>query len=147
MPFPISVCAMMNCGFPLSRRLAKFGMSRRFRMQLPEAFDFRHRQIVAAHVQPGVEEHAAVPGGENEDIAIDPTRLVGIVSERVPKKHRADLRAAERKAKMPRLRGLYSVHAQTARLISCSRKYFGVQTHGRLIIAAKSFVIRISFSK
>src|SRR5438093_9748664 len=83
-----------------SRRLAKFGMSRRFRMQLPEAFDFRHRQIVAAHVQPGVEEHAAVPGGENEDIAIDPTRLVGIVSERVPKKHRADLRAAERKAKM-----------------------------------------------
>jgi hypothetical protein len=48
---------------------------------------------------------------------------------------------------MPRLRGLHSVHAQTARLIRCFRKYFGVQTHGRLIIAVKTFVIRISFSK
>src|SRR6266550_1332014 len=32
---------------------AKFGMSRRFRVQLPEAVDFRHGQIVAAEMQPG----------------------------------------------------------------------------------------------
>src|SRR5690349_19791114 len=38
---------------------AKFRMSRRFRVQLPEAFDFRHGQIVTAQVQPGVKEHAA----------------------------------------------------------------------------------------
>ena len=54
-------------------------------MQLPETFDFRHRQIVAAHVQPGIKEHAAVPAGENEDVAIDPARLVRIVPECVAK--------------------------------------------------------------
>ena len=113
--------------------LDKFGMSRRFGMQLPETFDFRHRQIVAAHVQPGVKEHAAVPSGENEDIAIDPARLIRVISQRMTKKHRADFRAAERKPEMPGLRGLHSVHAQTARLIRCFRKYFDVQTHAAFI--------------
>ena len=84
-----------------SGSFAKFGMSRRFRMQLPEPFDFRHRQVVTAHVQPRVKKHTAVPGGQNEDIAIDPTRLIWIVSERVAEEDRADLRAAERKTKMP----------------------------------------------
>jgi len=40
---------------------------------------------------------------------------------------------------------LHSVHAQTARLIRCFRKYFDVQIHARLIIAAQPFVIWISF--
>src|SRR6266404_4829778 len=43
-----------------SRRFKKFRMSRRFGMQLPETFDLRHRQIVAAHVQPRVKEHRTV---------------------------------------------------------------------------------------
>jgi hypothetical protein len=42
---------------------------------------------------------------------------------------------------------LHSVHAQTARLIRCFRKYFDVQIHARLIIAAEPFVIRISFQQ
>src|SRR5947208_3051868 len=107
---------MITSGLPLPRRFApsqrssatfhsrcvgKFRVSRRFRMQLPEAFDFRHRQIVAAHVQPGVKEHAAVPGGENEDIAIDPARLVRIISQRMTKKHRADFSATKWKPEMP----------------------------------------------
>src|SRR5262249_18187026 len=83
-----------------SRCVAKFRMSRRFRMKLPESFDFRHRQIVAAHMQPSKKEHAAMPRGEHEDIAIDPARLVWIVSERMPEKHGANFRAAQWKAKM-----------------------------------------------
>ena len=83
-----------------SGRVAKFGVSRRFGMRLPEPFHFGHRQIVPADVQPCVKKHAAVPGGENENVAIDPTRLVWIVSERVPKKHGADFRATEWKPKM-----------------------------------------------
>src|SRR4029078_13522138 len=47
---------------------------------------------------------------------------------------------------MSGLRGFDSVHAQTARLIRRFRKYFGVQIHARLIIAAQPFVIWISFS-
>src|SRR5207253_11360934 len=54
---------------------AKFRVARRLGMQLPEAFDFRHRQIVTADVQPGVKKHAAVPAGEDESIAINPARL------------------------------------------------------------------------
>src|ERR1035441_10338179 len=56
-------------------------------MQLPEAFDFFHRQIVAAQVQPGVKEHAAMPGRENEVIAPDPTRLVRVMLQGVAVKH------------------------------------------------------------
>ena len=69
-------------------------MPGRFAVQLPEAFDLRHRQIVAAQVQPGVEEHGAVSGGENEVVATDPARLVGIVFERVTVEDRAHFGAA-----------------------------------------------------
>ena len=62
-----------------SRCFKKFRVARRFRMQLPETFDFRHRQIVAAHMKPGVKKHAAVTGRENEVIAPDPARLIGIM--------------------------------------------------------------------
>src|SRR6266568_5310047 len=99
-----------------SGRVAKFRMSRRLGMQLPEPFDLRHRHIVTAHVQPGVKEHAAVPAGEDEDIAIHPARLVWVVFQRIAEEDRSDLRAAERQPKMPRLRSLYRIHAQTARL-------------------------------
>src|SRR5882724_10559808 len=58
---------------------AKFGMPWRFRVQLPEAFDLRHRQIVTAQVQPRVKEHAAVAGRQNEKIAANPAWLVGIM--------------------------------------------------------------------
>jgi len=44
-----------------TRSMAKFRVARRLGMQLPESFYFRHRQVVTAHVQPGVKEHAAVP--------------------------------------------------------------------------------------
>jgi hypothetical protein len=42
-----------------------------------------------------------VPGGENEDIAIDPARLVRIISQRMTKKHRPDFRATEWKPEVP----------------------------------------------
>ena len=62
-----------------SRCFKKFRVAGRFRMQLPETLDLRHRQIVAAQVQPGIEKHAAVTGRENKVIAADPARLLRIV--------------------------------------------------------------------
>ena len=62
--------------------------------KLPETLDLRHRQIVTAQVEPGVKEHAAVTGGENEVIAIDPARLVGIMAQSVAVKDCAHFRAA-----------------------------------------------------
>ena len=73
-----SLSERTGCAFDPGR-FKKFRMSRRFRMQLPETFDLRHRQIVAAHVQPRVEEHRAVTGRQNEIIAANPPRFVWIV--------------------------------------------------------------------
>ena len=69
-----------SCGAFYSGRVAEFRVPRRFGMQLPETLDFRHRQIIAAHVQPGVQKHAAVPAREDKVIAIDPAGPVRIIS-------------------------------------------------------------------
>src|SRR2546429_6587157 len=97
-------------------------MSRCFGMQLPEAFDLRHRQIVAAHVEPRVKKHAAMPRRQNEIIPPDPARLVWIMFQRMTIEHGTHLRAAERKSEMPRLRCLHRVHAKTARFGRGPRK-------------------------
>ena len=109
-----------------ARRFKKFRMARRLAVQLPEAFDFLHRQIVAAQVQPRVKEHAAVARGENEIIAADPARLVGVVFERVAVKDRSHLRASQRQTEVPRFRSLHRVHAQPARLVRRARKNFEI---------------------
>src|SRR5207244_10519455 len=57
-------------------RFTKLRMPRRLGMQLAEPFDLRHRQIVTAHVQPRVKEHAAVAGREDEVTAIYPAAFV-----------------------------------------------------------------------
>ena len=44
-----------------------------------------------------------MPGGENEEIAIDPARLVRIVFQCVPKKNCAYFSATERQTKVARL--------------------------------------------
>ncbi len=93
-------------------RFKKLRMARRLAVQLPEALDLLHRQIVAAQVQPGVKEHAAVAGREDEVVAADPARFVRIVLEGVTVKHRAHLRAAQRQTEVAGFRGLHRVHAQ-----------------------------------
>src|SRR6266404_2732222 len=107
-------------------------------MQLPETLDLRHGQIVAAQVEPGVKEHAAVSGRENEIIATDPTRLIGVMFKRVPIKHRAHLRATERKSEMPGLRSLHCVHAKPTGFVGRARKAVDIQTHPPYIIGALS---------
>src|SRR5438067_7258007 len=80
--------------------VAKFRMSRRFRMQLAKIFDVLDRNVVAAQMQPGIQKHTAVTGGKNEIVAIDPTRLIWIGSEQITVEQRPDLGASEREAKM-----------------------------------------------
>src|SRR6476646_3422160 len=79
-----------------SWRFKIFRMPRRFRMQLTKTLYILDRNVVAAQVQPGIQEHAAVPGGKNEIVAIDPARLIWIMSEQITVEHRPDLRASER---------------------------------------------------
>ena len=78
--------------------LSELGVTRGLAVQLAEVFDLLHRQIVAREVEPAVEEHAAMAGGKDEAVAIEPLRLRGIVAEGAAKQHRADFRRAERQA-------------------------------------------------
>src|SRR6266446_7191548 len=103
-------------------------------MQLPKAFNFRHRQVVAAQMQPGVKKHAAMPGRQHKVIAANPTWLVRIMPESVTIEDRAHLGATEREPEMPGLRSLHRVHAQPARLGSGTRQLFNVQTHTQRIM-------------
>src|SRR5258707_15262310 len=98
-------------------------------MELPEAFNFRHWQVVAAHMHPGVKKHAAMPGRQHKVIAANPTRLVRIMFERVTKEHRAHSGATEREPEMPGFLRLHPVHAQTAGFGRGTRERFNVQTH------------------
>ena len=109
-----------------ARRFKKFRVARRLAVQLTEAFDFLHRQIVSAQMQPRVKEHAAVAGGENKVIAPDPTRLFRIVFERVTVEDRAHLRAAQRKTEVTGFRSLDGVHAQPAGFVRRARKNFEI---------------------
>src|SRR6266478_1965487 len=109
-----------------SRCVTKFRMARRLAVQLPEPFDFRHRQIVAAHVQPCVKEHAAMTGRKNEIVAIDPTRVVGIMFERIAVEHRSHFGTTQRKPKVTGFRGLHGVHAQSACFVRRPRENFDI---------------------
>src|ERR1700719_1280177 len=100
-------------------------------MKLAEAFNFRHWQVVPAHMQPGVKKHAAMPGRQHKVIAANPTWLVRIMFECVTIEHRAYFRTTEREPEMPGLRGLHCVHTQTARLGRGTRERFSVQTHDK----------------
>ena len=112
-----------------ARRFKKLRMPRRLAVQLPELLDLFHRQIVSAQVEPGVKEHAAVSGRQNEIIAPDPARLFGIMLERIAVKDGAHLGASQRQAEVARLRSLHRVHGQSAGLIRRARKNFEIQTH------------------
>ena len=116
-------------------RFKKFRMTRRLAMELAEIFDVVDRQIVAAHVQPRVEKHAAVSGGENEIIATDPAWLIGIVFQNRSVKYRAHLRAAERQSEMAGLRRLHRIHREPTRFVGCARKNFEIQTHERFKVS------------
>ncbi len=83
-----------------SRRLPELGMPGGDAVQRAELLHLLERNIVAAQVQPGVEEHAAVSGGENETVPIEPAGLLRIVRERVPEQHGADIGGAERETEM-----------------------------------------------
>src|SRR5437660_12154247 len=81
-------------------RVAKFRMPRRFGMQLAKILNVLDRNVVAAQVQPGIQKHAAVSGGKNEIVAINPARLFRIVPEQITVEHGPDLGASEGEAEM-----------------------------------------------
>jgi hypothetical protein len=54
----------------------ELGVPGRLAVQDAEVLHVVERQIVAAQVEPAVEEHRAVTGGEDEAVAVEPARFV-----------------------------------------------------------------------
>ena len=86
-------------------------------------------EIVAAQMQPGVEEHRAVAGGEDEAVAVEPARLVGIVDERVAVEDGADFGAAERQAEVAGGGFVDGVHGEAAGLVGSLGEDVGLELH------------------
>jgi len=87
--------AERSCGGLDARGVAKLRVARRPALKLAEVLHRIQREIKPGEMQPGVEEHAAVASGEDEAVAIEPARLVGIQVKRVAEEHRSDFRATE----------------------------------------------------
>jgi hypothetical protein len=95
-------------------RIADFRVSRRLRVQLAEAAQLLHRQVVAGEVQECVLQHGAVPVGEHEAVAIGPRRVRRVVAQVVPPEHLRDLRHAHRHPRMAGVGLLHRVHGERA---------------------------------
>ena len=71
-------------------------MARRLGVQLTKRLQILRRHIIAAQVQPTVEKHRTMSGGEHETVAVQPPWLRGIVDEGVAVKDRADFGCTQR---------------------------------------------------
>ena len=80
-------------------------------------------------MQPSVKKHAAVTGGENKVVAINPARLIGIMFQGMALEDGTHLGATKGQPEVARLRCLHRVHAQTAGFVSGTGENFEVQTH------------------
>ena len=95
-------------------RMAALGMARRLAAQPAEALQLVQRQIVAGQVQQAVEQHGAVAGGENEAIAVEPRRVLGIVLQKLIPESKSRGGKAHRHARMPGVGVLHGVGRKNA---------------------------------
>jgi hypothetical protein len=75
-------------------------MTRGDAVECPEFLELVKRNIETRKVKPGIKEHAAVTGGENESVAVDPARMSRIKLERVAKENCSHLSRPEGKSQM-----------------------------------------------
>ncbi len=90
----------------------EFGVARRLRMQLAEALELLHRQVVARQMQQRIQQHRAVSVREHETIAVGPFRVGRVMPQVPPPERQRDLGHAHGHAGMARVRGLHGVHGQ-----------------------------------
>ena len=110
-------------------RLMKLRVAGSLGVQLAEVLHLIDREVVAAKVQPAVQEHRAVAGGEHEAVAVEPAGLGGIVREGVAVKGRADLGRAEREAQMPGRALVDGINGEATGLVGGLGKEFWLQFH------------------
>ncbi|CAH0365717.1 unnamed protein product, partial [Pelagomonas calceolata] len=98
-------------------RVRELGVARRGAVVLAEVRDLVLGDVVAGQVEPRVEEHAAVARAEDEAVAVDPGRVVGVEGHGLAEEDRAHLGGAERQAEVAGLGRGDRVHREAARLV------------------------------
>ena len=98
--------------------VAAFGMAGGAAAELAEAFQLVERHVgIAGQMQQRVEQHRAVPGRQNEAVAVGPVGHGRIEIEEAGEQHGGDVGHAHRHAGMAALRRLDRVHGQRAQRI------------------------------
>jgi hypothetical protein len=86
-------------------------------MQDTKIRDVADGDFVAAEVQPGVDEHGAVTGGEDESVAIQPFRISWVALERFAKKDSANVGGTEWQAEVAGGTLVDGIHGETTGFI------------------------------
>ena len=71
--------------------LSELGVPRGLAVELAECPDVIEGQIVPGQVKPAVQEHAAVAGGEDKAVAVDPVGIIRIHGKGMSEESRSDL--------------------------------------------------------
>jgi hypothetical protein len=79
---------------------------------LPEALQLFHGQVVAAKVQQRIEQHGAMPGGEDETVAVEPVGVLGVVLQELGPQHVGDVGHAHGHARVAGIGLLHAIHDQ-----------------------------------
>ena len=113
---------------------AELGVTRGDAVQHAELFHLVERDGVAAEVEPRVKKHAAVAGGEDEAVTVEPARALGVVDEGVAEKDGADLGGAERETEVTGGAGVDGVDGEAAGLVGGLGQEVGLQGHGNFAL-------------
>ena len=112
---------------------AKLRMAGGLAVELAEILQFLERQIVAAQMQPAVEEHAAMARGQDEAVAVEPAGLVRDCAPGRGRRARRRSRRPERQAEMAGGGLVDGVDGQPARLGAGPGEDFCVKLHGKML--------------
>ena len=83
-------------------------------VKLPERGDIVLGNGVSREVQPAVEKHRSVTGGEDEAVAVEPARGVGVELHALAEEDGTDFGAAERESEVAGVTGMDGVHGEAA---------------------------------
>ena len=99
---------------------AEFRMARRLGVHLPEVFQLFHRQVIAAQMQQGIEQHGTVAVGDHETVAVRPAGIARVVLEVVVPQHLRHVGHTHRHAGVSGVGFLHRIHRQCANCVGQS---------------------------
>lgn len=94
----------------------ELGVAGRLAVELAEVADLLDRKVEAGEVEPTVKEHAAVAGGEDEAVSVDPVGVGGVVPKLAPVENSSDLGGSEGQSEVPGTACVYGVDGEAPSL-------------------------------